>query len=313
LQPQRSPGPAELVETGLIARRYYLEHKTKKEIGEELGISRFQVARLLDAAIESGLVTITVSTPTSIDIELSDRVRSAYQLRRAVVAVSPDETEISLRDTLGRVAGQLLREIVTADDVIGIGWGRTLEAMTAALSPLPVPCPVVQITGVVGSLTENSLELVRRLAAASGGLAYHFFAPLVVPDAHTASVLRNQPDVLEASSRFGTITVAVVSVGSWNPADSQLRNAIPDDERKVLEDLGVVAEICAVFLDRDGHTVRSETGSHCISISSEQLHHIEEVIAVAGGQSKVAAIRAVLRGGYVTTLVTDTIAARGLL
>jgi DNA-binding transcriptional regulator LsrR (DeoR family) len=34
---------------------------------------------------------------------------------------------------------------------------------------------------------------------------------------------------------------------------------------------------------------------------------------VAGGHNKVRAIRAVLRGGYATTLITDSVAAKGLL
>jgi predicted methyltransferase len=40
---------------------------------------------------------------------------------------------------------------------------------------------------------------------------------------------------------------------------------------------------------------------------------VPELIAVAGGHNKVRAIRAVLRGGYATTLITDSVAATGLL
>jgi transposase len=38
--------------TVAIARRFYLEGKSKVEIAAELGVSRFKVARLLDAARE---------------------------------------------------------------------------------------------------------------------------------------------------------------------------------------------------------------------------------------------------------------------
>jgi DNA-binding transcriptional regulator LsrR (DeoR family) len=50
-RPLPAIGPAELVEAGVVARRYYLERKTKKEIAEELGISRFKVARVLYRAV----------------------------------------------------------------------------------------------------------------------------------------------------------------------------------------------------------------------------------------------------------------------
>jgi DNA-binding transcriptional regulator LsrR (DeoR family) len=300
-------GTAELVEAGVVARRYYLERKGKKEIAEELGISRFKVARILDRAVEHGLVNITINAPAQIDLELSDRLQKAYNLRRAVVVVAGEGPD--LRHDLGLVAANLLSEVVTADDVVGIAWGRTLDAMTASLSSI-APCTVVQITGVAGS---DSVELIRRTAAVSGGPVYQFFVPLVLPDARTALSLHEQPDLAAATSHYASISVAVMAVGSWDPPESQLRNALSETDRKVLEQLGIVAEICAVFLDDEGRTIRSEIESRCISISAEQLRSVPELIAVAGGQNKVRAIRAVLRGGYATTLITDSVAAKGLL
>lgn len=58
-----TPGPAELVQLARIARRYYLEGKPKRAIAEEFGLSRFQVARSLIRARESGVVRITVDFP----------------------------------------------------------------------------------------------------------------------------------------------------------------------------------------------------------------------------------------------------------
>jgi DNA-binding transcriptional regulator LsrR (DeoR family) len=40
---------------------------------------------------------------------------------------------------------------------------------------------------------------------------------------------------------------------------------------------------------------------------------VPEVVALAGGDAKVAAIDAVLRSGIVTTMITDADAAEGLL
>ena len=56
----RDPGPAELVQLARIAHRYYLQGRSKRAIGEEFGLSRFQVARSLLKARESGLVRITI-------------------------------------------------------------------------------------------------------------------------------------------------------------------------------------------------------------------------------------------------------------
>jgi DNA-binding transcriptional regulator LsrR (DeoR family) len=60
---ERGPGPAELVQMARIARRYYLEGRSKLAIAEELGLSRFQVARSLRKARDSGLVRISIYVP----------------------------------------------------------------------------------------------------------------------------------------------------------------------------------------------------------------------------------------------------------
>jgi dihydroxyacetone kinase-like protein len=40
---------------------------------------------------------------------------------------------------------------------------------------------------------------------------------------------------------------------------------------------------------------------------------VDAVIAIAGGSDKVSAILGAIRGGYVKTLITDTVTARAVL
>jgi DNA-binding transcriptional regulator LsrR (DeoR family) len=75
----------------------------------------------------------------------------------------------------------------------------------------------------------------------------------------------------------------------------------------------VAAEVCSILLDHDGNPVDTEINRRTVAVRPEQLRRIPEVIAVAGGEPKAAAILAVLRGGLATSLVTDETAARALL
>lgn len=306
--------PVQLVEAAAIARRYFLEDRSKKEIAQEFGISRFKVSRILDRARANGLVRIEIDLPASIDGELSDRLRAAYSLRHAIVVNTPHEPEQVLRAHLGEIAADLLGELVEEGDVLGISWGRTLNAMTASLSTL-AHCTVVQLTGAAGAVdvTENSVEIVRRVASISGGPAFPIYAPLIVDTAETAAAIRRQPQVAEAMHNFDRLTKAVVAVGSWDPPNSQLRDAMSAAEREALRALGVRAEICATLIDDAGHAVAGDLMERSIAITAEQLRRVPEVIAVAGGPSKAAAIRAVLAGRYITSIVTDGTAARALL
>ena len=59
--------------------------------------------------------------------------------------------------------------------------------------------------------------------------------------------------------------------------------------------------------------MRSPLNDLVVGISLEQLKRTARTIAVAGGPSKYRAIRAVLRGAWINTLVTDVATARFLL
>ena len=54
-----------------VARRYFVDDRTKVEIATELQLSRFKVARLLELARDSGIVRISIGTPDEVDAELA--------------------------------------------------------------------------------------------------------------------------------------------------------------------------------------------------------------------------------------------------
>ncbi|MGH3585297.1 MAG: sugar-binding domain-containing protein, partial [Pseudonocardia sp.] len=133
-------GPAQLVLTASVARRYYLDGRSKVEIAQEFALSRFKVARLLDDARSSGLVRIEIGHPGAVDVELSDRLMSALGLQHCIVTDTPDDVPATMRAHLGAAAAELLTEIVTPDDVLGLSWARSVSSMANALQRLaPVP------------------------------------------------------------------------------------------------------------------------------------------------------------------------------
>jgi len=306
--------PAELVRAATVARMYFLESQSKSDIATALGINRFKVARILDDAMASGIVNIEISVPAGIDDELSEQVRKAFDLQHVVVVAAGDEQEVHLRRVLAQTATALVSELVTEDDVLGVGYGRTLTIMAETMHSL-ARCPVVQLTGALLGVNtdENSVELVRQISARNGGPSFPMYTPQVLPDAKTAAALRLQPEVAEAHRRFPTVTKAVVAVGSWNPPSSQLYDALSEKERQALVKKGVTAEICATLLDASGKVIAKDFTDRCISISGDELRAIGEVIAVAGGRHKTAAVRSVLISGHASSLVTDTALARSLL
>jgi DNA-binding transcriptional regulator LsrR (DeoR family) len=307
-------GPAELVLTASIARRYYVDGRSKVQIAGEFKLSRFKVARLLEAARSTGMVRIEIGYPGGIDLDLSARLQEKLDLRRAIVVDTPEEDPAALRLQLGRAAADLLTEIVTTDDVLGLAWARAVSAMTDALTAM-ARVPVVQLTGALPrpDIDANSIELVRNVARLSGGPAYLFYAPLVVPDAAAARILRQQPEVSDAIAHFASVTKAVVGLGHWSADQSTLYDAFDDRARSHLEKRGVVAEVSGVFVTSAGQPVQSRVTDRVIAITAEQMQAIGEVIAIPYGMRKLPAVRAAVRSGLVNGLVTHAPLARALV
>jgi DNA-binding transcriptional regulator LsrR (DeoR family) len=312
----RLSGPADVVLLATVARRFYLQERSKLEIAGEFAISRFKVARMLDAARESGLVRIAFDLPFPIDLTLSDEVRSAYGLGRALVLerASGKETKHEILRRIGILAADLLTEIVTRDDVLGLAWARSVNAMTEAVHSLP-NCPIVQLCGVQAGvdMRDRSVETVRRVAAVSGGDAFPIFGPLVLPDRRTAETLRRQPGIAETFAQFRNLTKAVVSIGAWQPGESTVYDALGSAEREAIRIRGAAAEVTARLFDADGNELSTGLAHHVLAITGEELRRVPEVIALGHGEPKAEAIDAVLRSGMVSTLITDAAAAERML
>ena len=198
-----------------VARRHYLDGLSRVQIAEEFGLSRFKVSRVLEAAHRAGVVRIEISLPECVDAKQSTELRRRYGLRRAIVVAPRDAEPQTIRDALGGATARLLGDIVGPDDVLGLSSGRTIDATTRQLREL-APREIVQMTGMSGSLSDNPVELVRRIDGAAGGRVQLIYAPLTVGTAEAARALKADPAIAAAFASFHRITIALVAVGKEN-------------------------------------------------------------------------------------------------
>jgi DNA-binding transcriptional regulator LsrR (DeoR family) len=300
-----------------IAKRFYLENASKVDIGQEMGLSRFKVARLLEMAVVRGLVRIDIAFPAAIDAELSDLLARRYGLKHAIV-VHPHQEDTGgpepFTELLAFPAARLVMDLLQEEDVLGLAWGRAVTAVIRALTRLP-SCSVVQLTGVDPQrpLTDKSVEAVSLAASLSGSAAHPLYAPLVTPNALTATVLRSQPVIAQTLDRLDALSTAVLAVGAWGPGLSTVHDALSGPEQHHHAAMGVVAEMGSLLFDAEGTLVRTDVGDRVIAVNADQLRRTPETIAVAGGRAKIQAVRAVLKSGLLTGIVTDAETARAAL
>ncbi|PRY57087.1 transcriptional regulator [Knoellia remsis] len=304
-------GPSEAVLAAAVARRHLIGGESKVELASSLGISRFKVARLLEAARESGLVRIEVVSPVGIDAELSEQLREALGLEHCVVVPGSGP---QAEPGAAAAAAALLAEVVTDKDVIGLPWSRSVSRMVDALDRLP-EVPVVQLSGAMVTPEEDSssVDVVRRAARIAGGGRHVFYSPLLLDDADSADVMRRQPPVRDALARVDDVTLAVIGLGAWAPGMSTIHAVVTPAERKAVTKAGAVGEAAGVFFDADGAVVETPLTARIVGLTGSQLTGIRHVIAIAHGPGKVDAIEAAAHGGLVDSLVTTAETAEALL
>ena len=305
--------PVQAQQATLAARRYFIDGWTIKQIASELDVSRFKAARLLDWARAEGIVKIEIVNTARSDVDLSTALRSAFGLRDAVVVAGLDGSSEAVGPELATMAALVVAEVVTASDVVGVSWGRTLDLVAEHLASFQANS-VVQLVGGFATLESASggIELVRQLAAKASTTGYPLLAPLRVRDA-AAAALRQDPMISKTLGLMGQVTVVLAGVGAWGrPPASRMIECFDEEEVATLRERGVVADLCGFLLGAQGD-VLDQPLTERIGVSLGQLDAAGTVLAICGGTEKREALKATLRSGFVDVLVTDAGSAAELV
>lgn len=294
-----------------IARRYYLRDESQVRIATDLGISRFKVARLLEWARKEGIVRIEIAEP-EVDVALSKALASTLGVDRALVL---DTVESDPRTSqIGVLTARHLASAVPPHGVLGLAWSRATQALTEHLQGIP-DATVVQLCGVLTHAAgeEQSVELVRRAAANTGGKALTFYAPLVLDDAATAGSLRRQVGIIDVLRQCDSLSVAVIAVGMWAPGCSTVYDALSVHDRMMFAERGAVAESSGILFDASGEVLREGLQDRVVAVTEAQLRRAGEVVALATEVERIPAIYALTRSGIVSTLITHRQIAEHIL
>lgn len=310
----KARGPDWLVTAATVARRFYLEGRSKVDIADELGVSRFQVARMLDEAQRIGMVRVSIELPTALDAALSDQLQRRLGLRRVIVVDVADQADDRTRQAVGTVLAGLLGELVQEDQTLGVACSRTIVQMVASVESL-APCTVVQISGTMAGTDPDmgGAEIVSRLARVGGGQAHPVYAPLLVRDASLVAGLRAESGIAQTVARYGRLDAAVVPIGGWSPTTSTVHGALSRAERADARRRGVVGEVTGRLFDVDGRHREGPVDDRLMAITLDQLRAVPLVLASAYGAERAVAVRAAVRGGLVDVLVLDASVAHALL
>ncbi|MEQ4210223.1 sugar-binding domain-containing protein [Actinopolymorpha sp. B9G3] len=297
-----------------VARRYYHQDQSKVTIAKALGLSRFQVARILQDARRSGLVRIEIGAPGRRDREMSAALQERLGLGKAVVVSAEPFSPHSAVEHVGRALAEEVVAAVKEGETLGMTWSSAAVVMAQHVGQLR-RCSVVQLAGAIypPAGMPGSVEICRTIAHAAGGDSHPIYAPLVVADAETAGGLRRQPEIADALIRPRSLDVAVLSVGAWHASASAVYDMLTPDQQQEVSAAGGCGEISGRVFDAEGHFISTPLDDRVIGIGAEDLKAVPRLLTSSHGAYRADATLAAVRAGVVHTLVVDSELASALL
>lgn len=303
-----------------VAQMYYVENQRQADIAKHLRMSQATVSRMLKRAQAEEIVRTTVISPSGTYSELEASLRETYGLAEAIVVECSEDRDGAIMARIGEAAAHFIEATLQPNEVIGVSsWSETILKMVENIHPMKSgkAKQVVQTLGGMGDPTVqmHANQLTTRLAKLTGAEAHLLSAPGVAQSREAKLILLGDTYVRQTMELFSKITLAIVGIGAMEPSSMLTRsgNVFTSRELSEVKEAGGVGDISLRFFNAGGDPIKTPMDDRVIGMTLEEHSNIDRVIALAGGQSKTAAIKGALQTGVIDLLVTDKFTAERLL
>jgi DNA-binding transcriptional regulator LsrR (DeoR family) len=301
-----------------VAMLYYREGLNQGDIAQRVGVSRATIVNWLKHAREKGIVEIRVRGESFIASSLAKQVTKRFGLADTYISrddIDPLSRE-ELRNRTAILAAQAMLDLLTDDDSLGVDWGETVLDVAKSFPRCQMPRILVQ--QLVGSVYSKhffasetcAIEIARHIGARCRTL----HAPVMLSSPELAERLRNEPVIAAQLREIASLSKALFSVGGVSNETTIISAGVATaDDVAWYRDRGAAAVLACRFIDQDGNAMDGPLSDRIIGASPETLRAIPTRMLVASGIEKAEAIRALLKGGYVSHLIVDELTAQKLI
>lgn len=306
-------------EANLAARAawlYFAGGQTQGEVAEALNVPSTKAHRLIARATRDGLIRVFVEGPMAGCIALETELKRRFKLEQCEVVPNVDDGPLPLR-TLGTAGARYIRLALDRrrDAVIALGHGRTLAA---SIDFMPsTPCPGVKFVSLLGGLTRrfaaNPFDVIQRLAEKTGAEAYLLPIPFFANSIADKKVLLSQLGIGEVLEMGDTASLLIVGIGEASAASFlHMGGMVGSEEIEAVRKQGATGEVLGHFFTLDGRHIPNDLSDRALAPEPERLRG-RRIVAIAGGTTKVAAIRSILASDLLHGLITDETTAHQLI
>jgi DNA-binding transcriptional regulator LsrR (DeoR family) len=284
------------------AWHYFMGKKTQREISDILGVSRIRVIRLLEKANATGVVQFRLRENSARRMNIEKRLIERYELKDAfVIPTVPDARIAEINDAIADAAAMYIANRMQPDAFINIGYGdttgKTLNNL-AKMAEKPISC--ISLTGGV------SIYLPNARSSIFNARLFLIPAPLIVSSKGMVSALKDEPQVKDIFQMVSLASFTILGIGGMNDEATILKTGVlSKNDFLQLRMQGAVGDILCHYIDKTGDTLAAPFEDRLISTPLSLVKTLSNVVGVAAGREKLAAIKGCLSYGYINTLITN--------
>jgi central glycolytic genes regulator len=242
--------------------------------------------------------------------ELEKQLKDKLNVKEVILVSGNSDEEEWVKRELGSACARQIRRHLADENIIAVTGGTTMAAAAEMMKPdnkgrnqLFVPA-----RGGLGERVENEANTICAKMAMNAHGQYRL---LHVPDEvseETYHMITEEPSVKEVHSLIKSANIVVHGIGNANKMAAR-RKSSPSIIKK-LERGQAIGEAFGYYFDDEGHIIHRV---NTIGLQLEDLNNEKCMIAVAGGSTKAASIKAYIQKGNSDILITDEGAAKKLL
>jgi DNA-binding transcriptional regulator LsrR (DeoR family) len=219
---------------------------------------------------------------------------------------------------LGSVAANFIIQLLQDNMILALSHGTTMRALVDGIKHLNIEPIRITVVPMVGGLTKASPEvhtnfLARELANAVGGNHLEMYAPQLADSTSNRDAFMSDSSIDFVLAKARAADVIITGIGEISETSRLIELcSFTRTDMQQLDMGGAVGELASNFYNQDGQACCEAYNNRVVGLTFNEIKKSPLVIGVAGGDSKVEALHAILKGEVLDVLITDDGSAKAI-
>ncbi|MCL1927569.1 MAG: hypothetical protein FWG07_02100 [Treponema sp.] len=268
-------------------------------------------------ARKQGWVSIRINNPYAEEDTLEQELIEKFGLRHALVTNTHLKSDYEAWEMIGKNAEIRISYYLSNYKTIGIMSSKSIfHILDKTVLPHTGKTTFVSLVGGMGAAGAqwHANYMSQRFAEKTGGKAFLLNAPSFVQNKEMQKSLTQEEDIQHAHKYFKECDVIFTGICQIDTKATLVESGtLAKDDLIHLKTSGAVAAVAGTFFDKNGDLLKTELSQRFIGIGYDEIKACSNVVGIALGNEKIAAIEAALRSTLFHELITDSETAKTLL